>query len=46
MINMEFFRGEALISTKFFRVDPYSSGKKPIFSGGQFNEFNYFNLQR
>ena len=23
---MEFFGGEALIFTKFFRVDPYSSG--------------------
>ena len=28
---MEFFGGEALILTKFFRVDPYSSGVNPNF---------------
>ena len=28
---MEFFGGEALIFTKFFRVDPYSSGVSPNF---------------
>ena len=28
---MEFFSGEALIFTKFFRVDPYSSEVNPNF---------------